>query len=163
VAKLFSHYPNYYEVFTSDNSVFRIDPARRPIGRWSKDSPKSLSSFILLAPWIGESDMIRIFGTNLLDEASLERLFAKLTGLEGHPPLDCVGTAEEMVLSLNLLAKQGKFKDSFLCDFARKRDIITDKDWQPELSRLLSLQPDHALPLPLIDQITNRLREELAE
>jgi hypothetical protein len=162
VAKLFSRYRAYYEVFTSDNSVFRIDPARRPTGRWSKDSPKSLSSFILLAPWIEESDMLRIFSANLLDDLALEQLFARLIGVEEHPPLDCVGTVEEMVLSLNLMAEQGKFKTSRLCDFARRKGVITDKDWQPELARLSSLQTDQALPSPLKDKITNRLQEELA-
>jgi UDP-N-acetyl-alpha-D-muramoyl-L-alanyl-L-glutamate epimerase len=161
VAKLFSHYPKYYEVFTSDNFVFRIDPTRRPNGRWSLESPKSLSSFILLAPWIEEPDMIKIFGLNFLNEAALEGLFLELTGLEGHPPLDCVGTVEELVLSLNLLTQQGKFTNSLLSNVARRRGILTDKDWGPELTDMLAVQPDHALPAVLTDTITTNLQKEL--
>lgn len=162
VAKLFANYQQYFEVFTSDNFVFRIDSARRPNGRWSLESPKSLSSFMLLLPWISEADMLRIFGRNFLDEPSLEPLFLALTGQEGEPPLDCVGTVEELVLSLNLAAQQGKFVDSKLMQLGRERQIILEKDWQSELQQLLALQADHALPSELAPKITDSLRRDLA-
>src|SRR6185369_8613661 len=106
VAKLFANFPKYFEVFTSDNFAFRIDPAKRPTGRWSLESPKSLSSYILLAPWLSDEDVAHIFGMELLDEPSLNQLFLELTGVEGEQPLDCVGTVEELVLSMNLLSGQ---------------------------------------------------------
>jgi hypothetical protein len=146
VAKLFAALPQYFEVFTSDNSVFRIDPSKRPNARWSLESPKSLSSFILLAPWLREEDMIRTFGRDFLNEASLETLFWELTGQQDHPPLDCVGTVEELVLSLNLAVAQGKFADSALLRLARERDVIYERDWQAILTQMLSLQAEQALP-----------------
>jgi hypothetical protein len=161
VAKLFASYLQYFEVFTSDNAVFRIDQQQRPAGRWSLESPKSLSSFILLAPWVAETDMIRIFGLNLLGESSLEHLFLRLTGVEGEPPLDCVGTVKELVLSLNLLMQQAKFTDSHLCNLAREKGLIAEKDWQAELKESLMLQPDHMLPPELSDKLSSALQEEL--
>jgi len=161
VAKLFANLNQYFEVFTSDNFVFRIDPARRPSARWSLESPKSLSSFMLLSPWLSEKDMLRTFGMNFLDEASLEQLFLELTGLEGHPPLDCVGTVEELVLSLNLAVQQGKFLDSCLVKLGRDRGLIAEKDWNPELTTMLALQPDQALPTELETRIAKYFKEKL--
>jgi len=161
VAKLFARLPQYFEVFTSDNFVFRIDPAKRPNARWSLESPKSLSSFILLAPWLSESDMLRTFGRNFLDEAELETLFWELTGQQGEPPLDCVGTVEELVLSLNLVASQNKFKDSILMKLAAKKGLITDTDRMTELHSMLALQPDQAVPAKLLDALNQKLMEDL--
>lgn len=162
VAKLFALYPQYLEVFTSDNSVFRIDPSKRPSARWSLESPKSLSSFILLAPWFSEADLLRAFGRIFLDEASLETLFLELTGQQGEQPLDCVGTVDELVLSLNLAVQQGKFARSRLVEVARKHSMLIDKDWQGDLQNMLALQPEAALPPDLSEQLTDLLREELA-
>jgi UDP-N-acetyl-alpha-D-muramoyl-L-alanyl-L-glutamate epimerase len=158
VAKKFANYPEYFEVFTSDNFVFRVDPSRRPNGRWSLESPKSLSSFILLSPWLSETDMLRTFGQNFLDEANLEALFKELVGLEGHPPLDCVGTVEELVLSLNLCFEQKKFVNTRLMKLAESRDVIQDKDWQCVLDNMLKPQPDAAFP----DELRTKLDKELA-
>lgn len=162
VAKLFAHYPQYLELFTSDNSIFRIDPAKRPHGRWSLDSPKSLSSFILLAPWLDEATLLRAFGRDFLDEPSLEPLLLALTGQEGEPPLDCVGTVDELVLSLNLAAQQGKFAGSRLMQAALNRNVITGDDWDSMLQKILELQPEQALPDGLRQTIEATLREELA-
>lgn len=162
VAKLFTRYPQYFEVFTSDNTVFRIDPAQRPNGRWSLGSPKSLSSYVLLAPWLADEDVERIFGIDFLNEPSLTQLFLEMTGVEGHPPLDCVGTPEELTLSVNLLAQAGRYNDKTLMDLARVRGVIHDGDWDSKLNALLQIQPDEALPPELRDNITRYLQEQLA-
>lgn len=161
VAKLFARHPKYLEVFTSDNSVFRIDPAKRPNARWSLDSPKSLSSFILLAPWLNEADIVRAFGRNFLDETSLRDLFLEMVGVQGEPPLDCVGTADELALSLNVAVSQGKFVNAALTKLAREKFVLEDKDWQPELRTALALQPEHALPRALVQPTTDELNKEL--
>lgn len=161
VAKLFARYPAYFEVFTSDNTVFRIDPAKRPNARWSLESPKSLSSFILLAPWLSEADLTGAFGRNFLDEASLEQLFWELTGQEGEPPLDCVGTTDELIVSLNMAVQQGKFVDSYLVKLARQRGVIADQNWQAKLEGMLDLQAENALPQHLAQPITEQLSKEL--
>jgi UDP-N-acetyl-alpha-D-muramoyl-L-alanyl-L-glutamate epimerase len=114
VAKAFAKLPQYFEVFTSDNFVFRIDPSKRPNSRWSLESPKSLSSFILLSPWIPEDEMLHIFGINFLNESSLKDLFLSLIGLKGEPPLDCVGTVEELGASVHAIVYKQLWPDSSL-------------------------------------------------
>ena len=162
VAKVFANFPQYFEVFTSDNFVFRIDPAKRPSGRWGLESPKSLSSYMLLAPWMSDEDVARTFGMNLLSEQSLETLFLELTGVEGEPPLDCVGTVDELVLSLNLLAQAGRYGDTALMQLGRERGVVRDTDWQQTLQPMLQQQPDQALPDQLREQIQTYLQEKLA-
>lgn len=162
VAKVFAHYPQYFETFTSDNGVFRVDPTKRPVSRWSLDSPKSLSSFILLAPWLSEADLLRIFGADLMNETSLERLLLELTGKLGEPPLDCVGTTEELVASLNVAAGQGKFADSALVEVARAQGVIKQADWVAQLERLAALQPEQALPDGLRQAVEAELIQELS-
>jgi hypothetical protein len=161
VAKLFARLPQYFEVFTSDNFVFRIDPAKRPSGRWSLESPKSLSSYILLAPWLDDAEVQRIFTIDFLAEPSLEKLFLELTGVEGEPPLDCVGTVEELVLSMNLLARDGRYGDTVLMKLAHDRGVIHDGPWDETRAKLLQLQPDEVLPADLRDQVTTYLQEHV--
>lgn len=164
VAKIFAKFPQYFEVFTSDNFVFRIDPSKRPNGRWSLESPKSLSSYLLLAPWLSDEDLKRTFTTDFLNEHSLKDLFLALTGQEGEPPLDCVGTVGELELSINLLDEQGRYKDTYLMQLAKERGIVRpdDLDWQTELADALRLQPHEALPAELKEPIQAWLQKELA-
>jgi hypothetical protein len=159
VAKLFARLPQYFEVFTSDNSVFRIDPSRRPSGRWSLESPKSLSSYMLLAPWLSDEEVKRIFTIDFLNERSLSELFLELTGVAGEPPLDCVGTVEELTLSMNLLAAAGRYTDTILMKLAHERGIIREQNWEQELQTLLALQTEEALPPAL----HNKIHEYLAK
>lgn len=154
ISRLFATLSQYFEIFTSDNSIFRIDPSKRPSGRWSLESPKSLSSFILLAPWMTEADIIRTFGRNFLDEPSLEALFYNLIGLEGEQPLDCVGTEEELLLSLNLLYRQNKFTSAALVRRALERQAISDNNLDEELNKSLQLANEHAIP----EDIYSRLK-----
>jgi hypothetical protein len=163
VAKLFSQHSKYFTVFTSDNSVFRIDPAKRPNARWSLESPKTLSSFILLAPWLSEADLMSAFGRNMLAESMLETLFLELTGQQGEPPLDCVGTIEELTLSLRLLVSQKKFVGSTLLDTAQRRGMldVSDKELVTQLHAMLELQFEQAFPRILKDKLIALLQMEL--
>ncbi|HSX05395.1 MAG TPA: hypothetical protein VLF69_02930 [Candidatus Saccharimonadales bacterium] len=159
VAKLFARFPQYFTVFTSDNFVFRIDPSGRPVGRWGLESPKSLSSYILLAPWLSDADVAHIFERDFLDEPSLEQLFLELTGTEGEQPLDCVGTVEELTLSVNRLAETGRYSNTVLMKLAVERGLVHDDDWRQIRNKLLALQPDEALPPELHDAITDYLQK----
>lgn len=162
VMKLFSQLPQYFEVFTSCNRVFLIDPAKRPNDRWCGECAKDLSTFILLAPWVNEDQLMGIFGKNLLDDALLEKLFLELTGLEGHRPLDCVGTEDEAILSLNLAYQQGKLLNTRLMKVAKERGLIKDKDWQAELTKALTPSEEHALPETLKEDLLQIMTQRLS-
>jgi hypothetical protein len=121
-----------------------------------------LSSYVLLAPWLSDADVQRTFTIDFLNETSLTQLFLEMTGTEGHPPLDCVGTPEELTLSANLLARDGRYSGKELMKLARERGIVREADWDKVLQKLLQLQTDDAVPAGLRGSITDRLREQLA-
>lgn len=162
VAKLFAKYPRYLSDFTSCNRVFLIDPTKRPNGRWCGECAKCLSSFIILAPWLDEVKLTEVFGKNMLDDSQQTSQLLALAGVEGHKPLDCVGTEEEMILSLNLLVKQEKFTNTKLINLARERGIIRNDDWDSELRQSLLPSHEHGFPPELADKLLSVLEEGLA-
>jgi len=161
VAKIFANYPNYFETFTSDNSLFKIEQSERKHPRWSHDSPKSLSSYILLAPWMSNEDLDRTFGSNILDQPDLEPLFLGLLGEKEEPILDCVGTPEELKLSLSLLLKQNRMNDSALMQIARNLQITLDSS-DVALTKSLEINTNHAIPDQLSNKVLTILEEKLA-
>ncbi|MCA9348057.1 hypothetical protein KC867_01455, partial [Candidatus Saccharibacteria bacterium] len=149
IVKQFAKYKPYLPVFTSDNSVFKINSADRPHNRWSLNSPKSLSSFILLSPWLTEEELITTFERNFMDEASLEDLLYELIGHKGHQPLDCVGTEEELLLSISLAYQQGKLQRTYLMQKLVDKHLVRvseDVKHSTPLAIMLRPSPEHAIP-----------------
>lgn len=157
VAKRFSKYNKYFEVFTSDNSLFKINQDKREHPRWSPKSSKSLSSFILLLPWLNEEEMLKIFGLNLLDQDDLSSLFKSLLGYSDEPVLDCVGTPEELKSSLKSAIDQKKFTDSSLINLATAENLLSSAE---PLNNHLTLNDD-AFPEELAGKIKQALQETL--
>ena len=104
-----------------------------------------------------------MFTIDFFNEQSLSKLFLELTGAEGEPPLDCVGTVDELVLSVNLLAEAGRYQDTTLMKLAKDRGVIRSGGWQQELKTLLALQSDEAFPSDLREPILHYLQEQIAE
>jgi len=154
VAKTFAQLPQYFEAFTSDNFVFRIDPAKRPNSRWSLESPKSLSSFILLSPWIAQEDMLRIFGINFLDKSELKDLFLSLIGLQGEPPLDCVGTPQELGASLHEIVTRQQWPNSALLTLPELAGLSA----RP-LEDFVEFGNSHRFPTELEQKLTDVLKD----
>lgn len=153
VAKLFSNCPKYFEVFTSDNSLFKISPQEREHPRWSHDSPKSLSSYILISPWMSDKDLSRTFGYEFLSDINLKDLFLGLLGKTETPILDCVGTPSELRLSLSMLYKSDRFKDSSLMSIAKTEGLIMENYEEPLKSALTPSQ-DQEIP----DEVYTKLK-----
>lgn len=153
IAKLFAQYPKYYEVFTSDNSLFKINQQSREHPRWSSDSSKSLSSFILLAPWITDDELVRIFGQNFLNREDLTPMVSALLGENGQTVLDCVGTPEELASCLAELTDQDRFTDSALLTYTIDKKLLVGAS---DINSFLTIH-EHAMP----DLITGRLIEQL--
>lgn len=153
VAKLFAKFPDYFETFTSDNSLFKIKPEQREHPRWSSDSPKSLSSYILLAPWMSDDDLLRAFGRDFLDKQDSEDMLLALLGAADNVVLDCVGTPAELVLSLSLLNQQNRAQDSQLMRTAKDRGLLLAQDTDNTLATHLALSDEHALPPQLQQQL----------
>lgn len=163
VAKIFANHPAYFTVFTSDNYAFRVNADNRPASRWSLQSAKSLSSFILLSAWLSQEQLLAIFERNFLDEASLEPLFLSLLGLQGEAPLDCVGTPEELRASLNQALLRGVFSDSLLMKVAIKNGAAaSDRVIAPTVESFLHLASEQAFPQKLQQPLLTKITEDLS-
>jgi hypothetical protein len=157
IAKLFSQYPQYFETFTSDNSLFKIVQEKREHPRWSRESSKSLSSYILMAPWFTDEQLHDTFGRNFLDQADLREQFEAMLGKDGQSVLDCVGTPEELRISLGLLREQERMLDTSLMQTAEDQELIGDPAW---LNSLLALD-EHVLPEALKKALVTAMKERL--
>ena len=102
IARRFSRYPEYFEVFRSCNTAFRQTPATRGT-KWCGNCPKCRFVFLALAPFLGKRELIGIFGRNLLDDETQQEGFAALCGLRAHKPFECVGEIGESAAVLSHL------------------------------------------------------------
>lgn len=159
IAKIFSYYPAYFEVFTSDNSLFKITKENRDHPRWSITSSKSLSSFILLAPWIQKEDMLKIFGQDYLDIAALEDLFHALLGQNGQSVLDCVGTPDELNASLQIILSDGAYARAALVLAETSNPDSVSADAR-DLSSFLTIQ-EHRIPAEVAARLIERMEKKL--
>jgi hypothetical protein len=157
IAKIFAGYPKYFEVFTSDSSVLKIKPEFRTHPRWSSKSTKSLSSFMLLAPWLNEEALVRTFGQNFLDNTELETMCGALLGENGQVVLDCVGTPDELKASLNELLNQNRFSDSKLINYTRHKQLINEAGPISEFMKLT----EHAMPSEIAEKLLPIIESKL--
>lgn len=105
IAKLFSTFSNYFDVFKSCNAGSKT-------GIWCGKCPKCLFTYIILSPFIPQDRLIKIFGKNMLEDASLLFSFDELSGISGTKPFDCIGTVEEVNVALQALV--GMYADGEL-------------------------------------------------
>jgi hypothetical protein len=157
IAKIFSQFPQYFEVFTSDNSLFRINQEQREHPRWSLNSSKSLSSYILLAPWLSDQDLLQTFGRNFLNEPSLTELFSSLLGENGQSVLDCVGTPEELRASMAEIINRGRFSDSALVTYTVSKQLVHG---EPKLESLMNFG-EHAIPEIIAPKLQEIMEQRL--
>jgi hypothetical protein len=136
IARTFARLDGYDHAFTSCNSVFRRDPARRGAG-WCGDCPKCRFVFLALAPWMEPERLVRIFGSNLLDEPAQQDGFAELMGLGAHKPLECVGERAESAAALELLKDREGWRDAH---------VVRALAPSGALDGLLEPSPHHCIP-----------------
>ena len=91
IAKLFSKYPKYFNVFRSCNLSSKNNNTS-----WCGNCPKCLFIYIILSPYIDLDILNNIFKKNLLDDTKLLDTFKGLLGSTTNKPFECVGTYQEV-------------------------------------------------------------------
>jgi len=109
IAKKFTQYPQYFPVFRSCNAGSKEN-------KWCCNCPKCLFAYIILAPFIDKNTRLNIFGEDLLNKPKMEHFFNQLIGKEATKPFECVGTIEEVIVALQMLAHQEEKEKSCLLD-----------------------------------------------
>jgi len=153
IGRMLSRFQEYFPFFTSDSGSMRQEAVRRPVDRWPVESPKTLSTFFLLAPWLGEADLVTIFGRNLLDEQDLLPTVESLFGLSGERPMDCVGTAVELKACCAAVAQRPELSQKPLMKAAlAKHPELSDPVSFPIVPHL-AVRLDSCLPASISSQI----------
>ena len=98
IVKAFTMNDKYFEVFKSCNVGSKQDI-------WCENCPKCLYVYIMLKAFLTEENMKKIFKTDMLDKDSLRDL---LVYPDFDKPFECVGTKEEINLSLNMIMDKMK-------------------------------------------------------
>lgn len=101
IAKKFVTYPKYFPVFQSCNIGSKTDS-------WCSDCAKCLYVYIMLAAFLPDEELIKIFGKNMLQNAEYRELFKGLVYQDYDKPFECVGTKTEINLALYTAAEKRK-------------------------------------------------------
>ena len=115
--------------------------------KWCCKCPKCLFVFISLRPFISLQKLEEIFGTNMLDDKSLEKDFLELIGESETKPFECVGTIEEVKYALNRISDD----NSYLVNLYKSKYY---KDVDIDIHKLYY---EHNIP----DQYLNILEEHI--
>lgn len=99
IARQFVKYPQYFSVFRSCNLGSKTNV-------WCCNCAKCLYVYILLAAFLDDSTLIEMFGENLLLREDLIPLLDGLMLDDVDKPFECVGTKNEVRLSLKLAAER---------------------------------------------------------
>lgn len=118
IVKAFVKTDKYFEVFKSCNVGSKQDI-------WCENCPKCLYVYIMIKAFLTDEQMSRIFKEDMLDNEELRDIFNGLVYPNWDKPFECVGTKEEINLSLNMIVdrlnKEKKELPLLLKDF--KLDI----------------------------------------
>lgn len=113
IARIFSHYKKYFQVFKSCNVG-----SKEKEWKWCCNCPKCLFVYIILAPFTTLEERISIFGEDLFEKTSLLEIFQKELGFANSKPFECVGTVNEARYAISLLIKKNE-EDSYLLNYYR--------------------------------------------
>ena len=114
IVRAFIKTDKYFEIFKSCNVGSKQDI-------WCENCPKCLYVYIMLKAFLSDQNMQRIFKENMLDNNELRDVFNGLVYPDYDKPFECVGTKEEINLSLNMIVdklnREGKKLPVLLNDF----------------------------------------------
>lgn len=135
VTREFARHSKYFSVFSSCNANFKISPSTtsttlstsslrtNPQRIWCGKCAKCLFVFTILSAFLSKKEVLDIFGKNLFEDKALLKTFKELLGLENFKPFECVGTPEEMRLSLEKVFEKGEFSKTPLMEFFTNNEI----------------------------------------
>lgn len=96
ISGIFTRYPQYFGEFRSCNVGQKSD-------RWCGNCPKCLSIYLLLGAFIGPAEMVRIFGTDVLDNQALLPIFQAMIEEGQTRPFECIGTRVETIVAASMI------------------------------------------------------------
>ena len=105
IAWLFSKCKSYHEVFRSCNAGSKTDS-------WCGHCPKCLFVYFILSPFLSREEVKEIFGTDMLEDETMQSTMEQLVGIQEEKPFECVGSRDEintaLVMTIDRLEKDGE-------------------------------------------------------
>lgn len=148
IAREFVKYPHYFGVFQSCNLGSKTNV-------WCGKCAKCLYVYVLLAAFLDDGELTKIFGCNMLEKAELSDMLDGLM-LDGEDkPFECVGTKNEVRLSLKMALDRRKQEPPVLL----KRFAERFPDYSP-VTLTNYFDADNFVPkhfLPYLERITNEI------
>jgi len=99
ITKIFIQTPEYFKTFKSCNVNLKEDS-------WCGKCPKCFTIYLLLASFLKEKELVKIFGKNLLDDLSLWSYIPAFLGKSGARPFDCISSIKETSIALSMAIKK---------------------------------------------------------
>ena len=152
VARQFAKSHHYDAHFSSCNRNFHI-LGEKPAQRWCGLCPKCHFVFLALAPFMPKTRLVRIFGRNLLDDASQAPGFDALLEYQDHKPFECVGEGRESRAAMAALAARADWReDALVARFAREIQPQLDPG-ELALEPLFDIAGEHRVPAPVWERV----------
>ena len=96
IARYFASLPTaYHEIFRSCNAGAKQD-------RWCGHCAKCLFVAVILSPFLPYAEIVRLLGADMLNLPDLEPVLQELCGALPNKPFECVGSRDEVNISLCL-------------------------------------------------------------
>jgi hypothetical protein len=105
IAEMFAEngFAIYKNVFSSCNRAFTLQ--KNSIS-WCGTCSKCAFTYLAFTPFINRTELIKLWGKDLLKERGLETTYMNLLGISGDKPLDCVGEILESRQAMQLAYKK---------------------------------------------------------
>lgn len=146
IARQFAEMKEVHDCFLSCNQNFVIDP-EQVSKRWCGECPKCAFTFLILAPFMTQEEMIGIFGENLLNKETLLPLYQQLVGLTDQKPWECVGTIDECRAAFQQLSQSKEWRDCILVQ------TFAAHDWPTTWDDFFVPQGDHFIPSEVLRHV----------
>ncbi len=156
IAALFSSYTGYHPAFKSCNAGSKEDI-------WCGKCSKCLFTYIILSPFMPVDQMITIFGKELFSDFSLKGILEDLCGISPEKPFECVGTIEEVNLTLSLTVLKWRNATAglpALLQYYSETGLFQENALQQLKPFLRTFDNDHFLPLDAEFVLKDKLSDD---
>lgn len=136
IGMLFSHYKKYHHIFKSCNVG-----SKNITWNWCCNCPKCLFVYIILSPFLNNSELISIFGEDMYEKEELLPIFLELLGYSKTKPFECVGTYGEVRYAVSLLINS-KDKLPYLLKYYKDNySLELHTDYRKQFNELNNIEP----------------------
>lgn len=137
IAKLFSQFEQYHQVFKSCNVWSKSKPRK-----WCCNCPKCLFVYIILSPFLYKEKLVNIFGEDLFENKNLLQTFIDLTWNSDNKPFECVGTYDEVNYAIALVIKKLNWDLPYLLQYYVDNFEVKDYDLLNYFNEENNLDPE---------------------